>query len=383
MAMTRRTRIALVATAVVLGAIALAGPRLAVQVLDGRVREALGDEIVVDEIVLGWATLELIGVRLPSPSDWPVPDALRIASIRITPRLSTVLSRQVVVETVDVEGLYLAARRRPGHPLEVLPGIDLPRPRRRGQAPPPRDDDDVRHQISIGRMAVRGGSFDLFDATVATPPFRTHLSGLDATVTNVERPARGRRSQVKLHAVLDGPKRAGELSVQGFVALGSGTAELRTTLVGADLAAFRPWLRREGTPIRGGVVDVSLDSTIRDGTIDAPGRLTIRRITFDGERGDMVERLLALPRDAAFRAVTGAGARLRVRFVLEGPVDAPRLVITDAPGREVAAALGGVVGAAPAGVAEGAGALGQAGATGLEATARGAARAIERLFRRD
>lgn len=380
MVMTRRSRIALVATVVVLGTLVIAGPRLAVQVLDARVREALGDAIVVDEIVLGWATLELLGVRLPAPSDWPVPDALRIASVRIRPRLSTVLSRRVVVDSVDVDGLYLAARRRPGHPLEVLPGIDLPRPQRRGAAPAAHDDDE-RHQISIGRMAVQGGAFDLFDATVSTPPHRTHLSGLDATVTNVERPARGRRSQVSLHAVLDGPKRAGELSVQGFVALGSGTAQLRTTLVGADLAAFRPWLRREGTPIRGGVVDVSLDSTIRDGTIDAPGRLTIRRISFEGDNGDMMERLLALPRDAAFRAVTGAGARLRVRFVLEGPVDAPKLVITDAPGREVAAAIGGVVGAAPAGVAEGAGALGQAGATGIEATARGAARAIERLFR--
>jgi hypothetical protein len=382
MAMTRRTRNVLVAAAVVLGAAVLLGPRLAVHMLDARVREALGDKIVVDEIVLGWATLELLGVRLPSPSDWPVPDALRIASVRITPRLSTVFSRQVVVDAIEVDGLYLAARRRPGEPLEVLPGIDLPRPHRRSGAASA-SDDDPRHQVHIGRMTVTGGAFDLFDATVATPPYRTHLSGLSATVTNVERPARGRRSRVSLRATLDGPKRAGELSVQGFVALGSGTAQLRTTLVGADLAAFRPWLRRAGTPIRGGVVDVSLDSTIRDGTIDAPGRLTIRRITFDGAESAMLERLLTLPRDAAFRAVTGAGARLRVRFVLEGPVDAPRLVVTDAPGREVATALGEVVGAAPAGVVEGAGALGQAGATGIEATARGAARAIGRLFRRE
>lgn len=378
--MSRTARIALVMVALLGVAGAVLGPRLAVGRLETRVREALGDRIAVGHIALGWQTLEITDLRLPAPADWPVPDALRVRRVVLRPRLTTLLGRRVVIDDVEIDGLYLAARRRPGVPLEVLPGIDLPHPRRDGARGPARDDAAERRGVSIGRVAFYDGAFDLFDATVASPPHRTAVSALEATVTDIETPALGRRSRVRLEARLDGPRRPGQLSVEGTVALGAGTARLRTTMTGVDLAAFRPWLRREGTAIRGGVVDVAMESRIRDGRIHAPGRLTIRKLSFDGDRG-LMDRLLALPRDAAFRAVAGGGGRMRVRFVLEGPVDAPRLVITDAAGREVVAALGGVVGAAPAGVAEGAGAVGQAGATGLEATARGAARAIERLFR--
>ncbi|MCW5891799.1 MAG: DUF748 domain-containing protein [bacterium] len=380
--MTRRTRIVLGGAALVAAAVVALGPRLAVQAVEDRVREGLGGRLAVDRIDVGWRTLELAGLRLPAPDGWPVPDALRVRRITLRPRLTTLLGRRLVIDAVEIDGFYLAARRRPGEPLEVLPGIDLPRGRGRGPAPAANEDAE-RRGVTIERVAFRAGAFDLFDATVATPPERTALTAVEGRVTDIETPALGRRSRVRLDAELGGPKAPGELTVEGTVALGAGTAHLKTVLVGVDLATFRPWLRRQRTPIRGGIVDVSMESTIRDGIIDAPGRLTIRRLSFGGDRDGLMQRLLALPRDTAFRAVTGAGGRVRVRFVLEGPLESPRLVISDRPGSEVAAALGAVLGAAPVGVAEGAGALGTAGATGLEATARGTARAIERLFSRE
>lgn len=380
--MTRRTRIVLAGVAIAGLAVILLGPRLAVRVVEDRVREGLGDRLAVDRIDVGWRTLELTGLRLPAPEGWPVPDALRVQRVTLRPRLGTLLGRRLVIERIEIDGFYLAARRRPGEPLDILPGIDLPRPGRRSGGPAGTDEAE-RRGVTIARVEFRDGAFDLFDATVSTPPHRTHLAALSGRVTDIEAPALGRRSRVRLDAELNGGKVPGRLVVEGNVALGAGTARLKTSLVGADLALFRPWLRREGTPIRGGIVDLAMESTVRDRIIHAPGRLTIRRLSFEGDRSGLMQRLLALPRDAAFRAVTGAGGRVRVRFVLEGPVQSPRILITDRPGSEVAAALGAVLGAAPVGVAEGAGALGAAGATGLEATARGTARAIERLFGRD
>src|ERR1051326_9438153 len=73
---------------VALGALIAAGVvgfRVAVGVLRGNVVEALGPDSEINDIRVGWSSVEVRGLRIKGPRGWPAADTLRAESVTIVP----------------------------------------------------------------------------------------------------------------------------------------------------------------------------------------------------------------------------------------------------------------------------------------------------------
>jgi hypothetical protein len=83
----RRKRWGLIAVVVLVILIAggIVGFRVAVGVLKGKVVDALGPDSEITGIQVGWASVDVEGLRIKGPKGWPAADTLRAERIVIVP----------------------------------------------------------------------------------------------------------------------------------------------------------------------------------------------------------------------------------------------------------------------------------------------------------
>lgn len=364
---------------VVLGSLALLAAcgvfafRVAVGVLRDRVIEGLGPESEVAEVRVGWSSLELAGLRVPAPDGWPARDALRAERVTIVPRLRGALSGELRVRSITVSKPYLSTLRRRDGRLRVLPGL-LGAAQ---EAEPPASPAAAARTVTIDRITLEDGVLELFDASVATPPFEIHLAQVEATMLDVVPPAFAGRTRFDLRAVLEGPRQNGRLRVVGWAELASGDSSLTTTLRSADLVALQPYLIRAGERgVRAGTLDLELQSEVRANRLHAPGRLTISNLELGPARGSFGS-FMGLPRDAVVSALENRRGEIAVSFVLEGNLDDPRFSLDETFTMRLASSLAESLGVSLGGLATGAGALGQ---RGVEAVGEAAKGAMQQIF---
>jgi hypothetical protein len=88
------------------------------------IQEALGPEGEAAEIKIGLTSIELLDVRIKAPRGWPSDSTLRARRIVVVPDLRELLSDQVRITSIEVQGAYLSALRpKEGGGLRVLPSV--------------------------------------------------------------------------------------------------------------------------------------------------------------------------------------------------------------------------------------------------------------------
>ncbi|MEI7447648.1 MAG: DUF748 domain-containing protein, partial [Burkholderiales bacterium] len=143
----------------------------------------------------------------------------------------------------------------------------------------------------------------------------------------------------------------GRIELDGWVRLVDGDSTLRTRLRGIDAVVLQPYLRRAlGSGVRGGALDLELESSVEARRLRAPGRLALAGLRLGG--GDPL-------REAAVALLEDRGDRIEFGFTLEGRLDDPAFSLTDDVGARIAAALADKVGAG----------LGEAGREALDRAA--------------
>ena len=87
----------------------VAGMHFAARSVKESIQQALGPEGEVAEIKVGLTSVEILDVRIKAPRGWPSNSALRARRIVVVPDLRELLSDQMRITSIEVEGAYLPA----------------------------------------------------------------------------------------------------------------------------------------------------------------------------------------------------------------------------------------------------------------------------------
>jgi hypothetical protein len=360
----RPSRLALIAAVAIL-ALSLAGVlgyRLAASSLESRIVAALGPDAEVGAISLRLGHVEIVDLRVRAPEGWPTNETLSARRVVVVPELRTLLSNRVRIARVTIEDATLSALRTGDGRVRVLPRLveraaagagesgDAAKPGARPAptpAVPPADGAPPRDTVLIGRIVLHGGTLAFFDASLGRAPHEIRLTGVEAELGDLALPSMSTRSQVRLTGAVQ-PARAGaaagHLQIEGWLVAGTRDSSLRTRLRGMDLVALQPYLvRAADTAVRGGTIDLELDSTVDAGRLRAPGRIAIAGLQLAPG-----SRFMGVPREAVVRLLENRAGRIELAFTLDGRLDDPRFSVSeDLVARATAALvdrLGGSIG---------------------------------------
>lgn len=368
--MLRRVLVTLAVLVVIAAVAAGAGLHYAAGALRDKVRQALGPDSEVAAIALGWSAVEVTGVRVPAPKDWPAPDALRAERIVVTPDFNALFGKhEVRISRIVVERAYLSVFRTREGKLRLLPGM-LEKPPAAGKdgtgkAAPGGDD----LAVSIDAVDVNDAALEIYDASVAKPPHKVRLEQLQARVGALRLPALTGRTSLDLQGVVKGVQRDGRMSVNGWIELASKDSEIATRLQGVDLVGLQPYLiKASETGVRQGSLDLDLKSTVKQNRLHAPGSLAIANLELASGKGGSAT-FMGMPRAAVVGLLKDKNGRISIKFALEGRLDDPRFSLNEAFMTRIGTSM-----------AEGLGVSLESVAKGVSSTTQGIGSSLGKLF---
>ncbi|MCM5681307.1 DUF748 domain-containing protein [Schlegelella sp. S2-27] len=348
-----RTRRIAVTVSVVLLALVLLGAvgfRVAVRELQQQIEAALGPRSQVGSLRVTWAGVEARDVRVRGDRSqrWPAEDELRAERVLVVPDLLGLLSADVRIRQVVIEGGYVAMQRTRDGRLRVLPALTEDRPgtgKKTGAAP--------MRPVSIGNIELHDGTLEFFDASVRRPALKLRLEQLHAQVGPLDLPTLDSATSVQLDGVLKGVHRDGRLRIGGDLTIATQDADIEARFNGVDLVALQPYLIKVSEAgVRRGTMDLRIDATVKDKRLHAPGHLVL--IDLQLESAGVLGTFAGVPRQAVIAAMS-KDQRLELDFTLEGRLDDPKFSLNENLAMQVASGLANALGVSVGGVVEGVG----------------------------
>lgn len=345
-------RVLLIAAGLVaaLAAAGVFGLHAAARVLKEQVEAALGADSEVGKIVVNWSSVEAHDVRIRAPKGWPADDALRARRIVVRPDLAALFSASIHVPDIIVEEPYVSVLRTRDGKLRLLPGL-LDRKPEAGKD----GDGKGAPDVGIGRIELREGTLEFFDATVRHPPYKTRLEQLHATVEDLRLPSLTGRTAIQIDGSIRGLRRDGKLSIAGWAELATKNSEIATRLSGIDLPALQPYLiKASETGVKSGMLDLTMKSTVRNHQLHAPGTVTITGLELAPGNGAF-GTFMGVPRQAVVAALKDRKDRIAIQYVLEGNLNDPKFSLNESFSRRIGAAVADNLGISFEGLTRGVG----------------------------
>jgi uncharacterized protein involved in outer membrane biogenesis len=362
---------------IVLIAGGIVGFRVAVGVLKGKVVEALGPDSEIKDIRVGWYSVDVGELRIKGPRGWPAADTLRAERVVVVPSLRSVLSRQIGVQSITIVRPYLSALRTKDGQLRVVPSLlaGTANGEPAGSSAP-----DAPRTLTVGRITLRDGVLEFFDATVTQPPLKIRLEQVQATVRDLVVAALTGKTRLDLAGVLKGVQRDGTVTLAGWAEFATRDSSVKTTLRSVDLVALQPYfVKAPDTGVRKGTLDLDLQSDVSKGRLKAPGKLTISSLELAPAKGAF-GTFMGVPREAVVASLKNRDNKIAVNFVLEGDVNNPQFSLNETFTMRLASSMAESLGVSLGGVATGVGALGQSGVEAVGKAGKGVGSAVQRLF---
>jgi hypothetical protein len=356
-----RRRLLLAGAAVV--AVLLAVVIFAVHDAKRRILQALGPRATVGAISLDYPTVTLHDVHVAAndaPGAWPADrefDAREVAvDIGAASLWAYRRGEPLAIADVRVRDGTLVMLRTPGH-LTILPALrDTARAaaaaRQASQAAAP---DDAPTALVIEHIRFDDMAVELYDATVpGARAQRLRFEQVNGSVAGLALPRLAQPIALDLQGVLKGVERDGQVSLKGSVTPPAHDARLAVRLAGVDMVALQPYLLRLGErSVRHGRLDLSIDASVVDRAVHAPGELAITGLEFGEAEGGT---FAGVGRRAVLAALRRDG-RIALKFTLEGRTDDPRFSLDESLTARLATGLGAALGTGVKGVVEGVGGL--------------------------
>ena len=373
----KRWHIALLAVVILLGTSIVIGYQLGVRLLQDRIVAALGPGSSIAELKVNWFSLDVFGVTIAAPKDWPTGRTFRAARVRIIPSLRTLLTDQIHISSIVFEEPYVSVMRTSGKWV-IFPGLTETREGKKN-AEASRANSSPR-AVTISKIELQDGVVELFDATVSRPPLKTRLERVGAVIRNVTAPSLQTRTHIESAAIVKGIRRDGRARVSGWVGPNRGDSSSQITLDAVDLVSLQPYLVKIGeAQVRKGTLDLRLNSDIRASRLDGKGKIIIRDLEFAPSRG-YLETFMGIPRSALINFLKNNENAIDVDFVLTGDTSNPSFSINEAIATRVAMGMAAELGVSIRGLAEDFGTLGRRGVEGAAGVAEGVGSVVRGLF---
>jgi hypothetical protein len=360
---------------VFLAAVALAvvvGYRASVRLLEDQIVAALGSGGRMAQLQVHWFTLELSGLSIDAPKDWPAARTFEAERIIVTPDLRSLFSRKIRIFSIVVENPYLSMLRNPGK-LIAVPSLTQRDEKSRSEKSNARE-------VTIERIEFKNGRVDFYDATVGQPPLKTRLEEVEAVIQDAAAPA-AEKTSFELTGIVKSSKRDGRAKMTGWVGPSASNSSSRVSLEGVDLVALQPYLvKKSDARVSRGILDLNLASEVRNDHLNGKGRIILKDLTFASS--GFFDTFMGLPRNAVTSFLKDNNNAIDVDFTLSGNTKNPNFSLNESLSTRVAAAMAGQLGVGIVGVAEDLGTLGRKGVEGAGSVVEGVGSAVKRLFGR-
>jgi hypothetical protein len=338
---------------VILAAIAALAMHIAARMVVGQIEDLMGDKGHASRIDVGWSRIVLENVEVGAPPDWPARQTLRAARITMEPDWRALLSDRISIRRIEVSDFYLSILRAEDGSLLVLPTLRQ-RARERAEARARQQEQGgqpkPRREIDVGQLIFDKGRMDFFDGRIAKTPYRIPFENVHAELGPLHAPANDEHTQVKMQGQMVGKQRRGAVTVNGWVALPSKDADIRTTTSGADVGLLAPYLQRSAPAVlTAGQMDLDMTTRVKDQQLSAQGKVKLRDLDFGG--GD----LKSLPRKAILAALEDRKNEVSFDFTLQGNLKDPKFSLTDDISMRIVGGFAKAIGVSVQGVAEGVG----------------------------
>jgi hypothetical protein len=110
----KRWQILILPIVVVLGVAVVAGYRMSVRLLQGKIVAALGPASRLTQLKVNWFSIELLGLSIAAPKGWPAERTLEAERMTIIPDLRSLVSDRIRISSIIVEKPYLSMLRTAG-----------------------------------------------------------------------------------------------------------------------------------------------------------------------------------------------------------------------------------------------------------------------------
>ncbi|MBN3848920.1 DUF748 domain-containing protein [Paraburkholderia sp. Ac-20342] len=320
-----------------------------------RVNAALGPLGSVERIDVGLTSVHLSHVLLKAPPGWPAGEPLRADDITITPDLRDLLARRMHIREVVVRGFDLAVLRTKDGSLRLLP--NLRESLNRGNPPGNGAGPSTPREKQVDHIRFEQGNFHFYDMTVGPPPFRVTVSNAHASVDNLHLPSLNEPTSVSVRGSLKGPVHTGTVTFDGWIRIASRDSQTTSRLQGVDIALLDPYLLKKAgarAQVTGGTIDLTVESTVRDYRLHAPGSVTVRNLQL-AESDNPLDTFMSIPTRAAVAALKSHNGNVSLHFVLDGDLRDPKFSVREGLLARIGAGFAQALGVSVEGVAKGAG----------------------------
>ena len=358
MAMSKGKRWAIAAGGVllVLIVVAVGALQFAQREVKERVIAALGPLGSAESIRVGLTSVHLTNVLLKAPPNWPAGDPLRADEITITPDIRDLLARRMHIRSVVVRGFDIAVLRTRDGAIRLMPNL-------RQSINGPNDDEASSAATSgsreklVDHVSFEQGNFHFYDMTVGPPAFKVTISNANATVDHLHLPALSEPTNVSVTGSIKGPTHTGTVSFGGWIKIASKDSQTTSTLRGVDVVMLDPYLLKKTgakAQVTGGTVDLTVDSTVRNYQLHAPGTVTIHHLQL-ADNDNPLDTFMSIPTKAAIAALKTHNDDITLHFVLDGNLRDPKFSVQESLMTRLGAGFAKAMGVSVEGVAKGAG----------------------------
>jgi uncharacterized protein involved in outer membrane biogenesis len=322
--------------------------------------------------------VDVEGLRIKGSRGWPAADTLRAERVVIVPSLRSMFSGRFRVHSITIVRPYLSALRTEQGHLQVVPSL-LARAAEKGQ-PAGSSAPDAPRTVTVGRITLRDGVLEFFDATVTQPPLKIRLEQTHATVRDIVVPALTGKTRFNLAGVLKGVQRDGAVTIAGSVEFATKDSSVKTRLRTVDLVALQPYLiKAPETGVQKGTLDLDMQSDVSNGRLMAPGKLTISGLDLAPAKSAF-GTFMGVPRETVVSFLKNQDNKIAVNFVLKGDINNPQFSLNETLTTRLASSMAETLGVSLGGVATGMEALGRKSVEAAGKAGKGVGGAVQRLF---
>ncbi|MDE1180610.1 DUF748 domain-containing protein [Paraburkholderia sp.] len=357
MSLGKRVSIAIVGVIVTLAVIAFIGLQYAQREIRSRLIDALGPLGSAETIDVGLTSIRLTHVRLKPPPGWIGSDPLRADEIIITPDVRDMIARRIHIRDVTVRGFDMAVVRSADGTIRILPNLRQSIAGQRAAASgTDADADEAKREKLIDHISLENGNFEFYDLTVSNPAYRIVISSANATVDHLHLPALDEPTTLSVTGAIKGPQHTGTVAFGGWIRVSNKDSQTTCTLRGVDIETIDPYLLKKAgakAQITGGTIDLSVQSTVKNYQLHAPGTLTLHHLQL-ADSGNPLDTFMSIPTRAAIAAMKSHGDDITLHFVLDGNLRDPKFSVRDSLMTRIGAGLANALGVSAEGVAKGA-----------------------------
>ncbi|MFM0044649.1 DUF748 domain-containing protein [Paraburkholderia sediminicola] len=351
----KRWAIAIGSVLLVLIVVAVGALQFAQREVKERVIAALGPLGSAESIRVGLTSVHLTNVLLKAPPGWPAGDPLRADEITLTPDIRDLLVRRMHIRSVVVRGFDLAVLRTKDGAIRLLPNLR--------QSVNKSDEEasgvaaTAPREKLIDHISFEQGNFHFYDMTVGPPAFKVTVSNANATVDHLHLPALTEPTNVSVTGSIKGPANTGTVSFDGWIKIASKDSQTTSKLRDVDVVMLDPYLLKKTgakAQVTGGTIDLTVDSTVRNYQLHAPGTVTIHHLQL-ADSDNPLDTFMSIPTKAAIAALKTHDGDITLHFVLDGNLRDPKFSVQESLMTRLGAGFAKAMGVSVEGVAKGAG----------------------------